>query len=202
MSKRIPINKLSGDAVDTKPIDCSWPERLGENLDGWTSYEAVECNGCGHEFVAVGLCVLCPKCGGIADQAAGPMMNYFYPVPIQDCEEAAKKIQHLPLCVVQFEDDTTGLALTGGGMDLTWDIVRAYLALGYLPPVHYCRLPNLSGWENYPDAEYVIRACEMSTEVVIRRVTYQAVDLAAMRKSRRRTNLWVKQGLDRNGQQL
>lgn len=73
----------------------------------------------------------------------GPMMNYAYPIS-GDPEKLAWAINGLPLCVVRAEDDDTYLALTGGGMDLTWEIARAYVRCGFAPPVHFCKLPMVA----------------------------------------------------------
>ena len=78
--------------------------------------------------------------------AEGPMMNYFYPVSDYtpgDMEEWAAKITDLPLCVVEI-DGERGLALTGGGMDLSWEIAEAFIRLGYYPPT-WIDLPAMSG---------------------------------------------------------
>jgi hypothetical protein len=84
--------------------------------------------------------------------AEGPMMNYSYALPEGfplhgDEYEAASAIADLPLCVVRFEGFEGGfaLALTGGGMDLTWEIAEAFTRLGYLPPLAYCYLPEMCG---------------------------------------------------------
>ena len=39
-----------------------------------------------------------------------------------------------PVCVVNFVEDGAVLALTGGGMDLSWELCHAYVVLGFLPP--------------------------------------------------------------------
>ena len=72
------------------------------------------------------------------------MMNYAYPCAWHDGATAALMLVDLPLVPVVLADGTHALALTGGGMDLSWEICRAYVALGFLPPLHYCRdLPRL-----------------------------------------------------------
>jgi hypothetical protein len=81
----------------------------------------------------------------------GPMMNYWYPVNESlshygygfDPKEAAAKLKDLPLCVVEV-DGEYGLALTGGGMDLSWEICEAYIALNMLPPAHFADLPRMA----------------------------------------------------------
>ena len=76
----------------------------------------------------------------------GPMMSYFYPCGWSgDAQGAAIAIARLPLCVVELRDGTRGLALTGGGMDLSWEICEAYIRLGFLPPLHYAGdLPSMA----------------------------------------------------------
>jgi hypothetical protein len=80
--------------------------------------------------------------------SAGPMMNYWYPVDSitddDDAVSAAVAIRDLPLCVVRVGNDY-GMALTGGGMDLSWDICAAYVATGNLPPAHFADLPSFAG---------------------------------------------------------
>lgn len=83
--------------------------------------------------------------------AEGPMMNYWYPLDETeggfyssfDPIHAAAQLAHLPLCVV-LVDDTYGLALTGGGMDLSWEICDGYVRLGKCPPVHFADLPVMA----------------------------------------------------------
>ena len=88
--------------------------------------------------------------------AEGPMMNYWYPLEEQDedrlgpyrstfdAAEAAFRLRHHSLCLVEVGGEL-GLALTGGGMDFTWDIAEAFIDLGYLPPLHFCDLPGMAG---------------------------------------------------------
>jgi hypothetical protein len=85
--------------------------------------------------------------------AEGPMMNYFWPV-VNDADgrsgaDWAVWLTDVPLCVVQLGDEL-GLGLTGGGMDLSWEIAQAYIALGYYPPTTL-ELPAMAGLD--PNAE-------------------------------------------------
>jgi hypothetical protein len=74
----------------------------------------------------------------------GPIMSYWYPCPITDPEGAAQIIADLPLCVVEVNGEM-GLALTGGGMDLSWEICAAYIRLGFYPPFHFAaNLPKMA----------------------------------------------------------
>lgn len=217
--------ELSCDAINSTPQDIDWrTEAMGEDMEGWTSYEAEECPDCGRDVVVSMLgehqhrdiepqievhdtpaegsdfhCISCghefeveyktgedysfevwecPEChtehwedleerNGCTGyiNSEGPMMNYWYPVKISDCEQAARLISHLPLCVVEFADGRTGLALTGGGMDLSPQICQAFIALGYLPPVHFSNLPHFAGWEKYESWVELVVCCQRSAEV-------------------------------------
>jgi len=90
-----------------------------------------------------------------------PMMNYCYSLGERDTFDAedARALGHLNLCLVHFtETEEHALALTGGGMDLSWDIVEAYIRLGYVPPVHFARLPRYAGHTMTPARRIIIRA--------------------------------------------
>jgi len=110
----------------------------------------------------------------IDNQEFEPMMNFFYPLPeferkhlsddkIKKALDAAGSVT----LVHKVPEDEYGLALTGGGMDLSWDIVKGYIALGYLPPLHFCEsLPHFGGMKLGPDEKLVIDACRLSAEHV------------------------------------
>lgn len=167
MRELLNIENLNCDAVRSVPVDIDWRERLGEDLEGWRVYSAEECEGCGKTVVigTIGGEEYCPECEHEAYED-GPMMNYYYPVKIDDVEEAARLVAGWPVYVVEFDDGETGLALAGGGMDLSWEICGAFIALGFLPPVHFCRLPRMAGWEHdewrVPIMRAAIRSCELS----------------------------------------
>lgn len=134
------------------------------NGEGWESYEASRCENCGTAYLSggEGEC----KCGGHVPETEGPMMNYFYPLPGEpdDLEAAAVAIVDLPLCIVRVGSEY-GLALTGGGMDLSWEICEAYMRLGYLPPLDFCHLPGLAGKRLTPRTKWVLDGCERSAKV-------------------------------------
>ena len=105
-------------------------------------------------------------------------MNYWYPLNdlyqirqiLRDAHAlgphaAAIAIVDLPLCVVRV-NDAWGLALTGGGMDLSWEIAAAYVALGYLPPTHF-RLPAMCGRGSSARDRFIISAYRRSCQVQI-----------------------------------
>lgn len=112
------------------------------------------------------------------DCCEGPMMNYVYPLESIDTlglESAA----NLPgsICLVQFSDGNQdrglpefGLALTGGGMDLSWCIAGAYVALGFRPPSGVVsNLPRFAGERMTPIKALILQTMREEQEGVIRR---------------------------------
>lgn len=193
--------RLNCDAIDVTPQVIDWSETMGENMEGWRAFEAFTCDGCGRVVVCSSLgenehrdiehevevivegeaeMQRCTCDASISFE--GPMMAYWYPLDGIDCEDAARKIAHLPLCVVQFEDERTGLALTGGGMDLSWEICEAFIALGYWPPLHFCDLPKMSGRGTSDKDKATIRACMESCKI--------AEGWAARKRERLGEQLW------------
>ena len=163
------FERLNCDSVDVKPRDYDFGEGYPE---AWEYYEAAECQECGKPVLVTGeehhRTVEDVDCDGYLC-SEGPMMNYYYPLPgfKMDVEEAAKKIANLPLCIVYFhETEEYALALTGGGMDLSWEICAAFIELGYHPPVHF-RLPEFAGGPNIgvERAKRVIAAMKESIRI-------------------------------------
>lgn len=175
-------NKVECEACDGGEVD--------QHEEGVHPEPCEECDGtgevtCSHDGPAVahnGL-VECPECGNGDDceSADGPMMNYVWPLPDHaslDSDDALK-LAGVSLCLVHFDQSYNsysepdpslpewGLALTGGGMDLSWDIAEAYCLLGYLPPVNVCRLPRFAG-SDYTDPRrvWVMDACKRSLQAV------------------------------------
>ena len=155
---------------DQPPIACDVCEGTG----------AVTCTFDGPALVHSGL-VECPECGNEEEcDADQPMMSYYYPLPDHksfDADDAAK-LDGLCLCIVNFSDSNYrsdviddrpdfALALTGGGMDLSWDIAEAHMRLGLLPPLHVCRLPRYAGKDlTEPVAAWVIAGCRRTCEAM------------------------------------
>jgi hypothetical protein len=79
-----------------------------------------------------------------------PMMNYIYPLP-EDFEAGNYDTDELlrQTTVVNIKDSwgdwVPVLALTGGGMDFSWEIAESYMNLGFYPPAHFCGLPDMAG---------------------------------------------------------
>lgn len=168
----IDVHSLYVDAINVQPIHRDWStgydfEGYGDDEHGWTFFEAVELDD-GRVTDGLGYIDDDPDDSYIDERREGPMMNYAYPLPAYRGNPVydARSLVHLPLCIVQ-EGDETFLALTGGGMDLSWEICEAYMRLGYLPPLHFADLPRMAGRGESPDDRTIIAACKRSAEVAI-----------------------------------
>jgi hypothetical protein len=87
----------------------------------------------------------------------GPMMNYWYPCERLSADEAVLATVDLPLCYVEV-DGEPGFALTGGGMDLSWEIAEAFVRSGYYPPAFISDLPRMAGLLRTPTNEVILRS--------------------------------------------
>ena len=163
---RTPIGELTYQDLNSVPRDIDWREAYGEDCEGWQSWETAECPVC-EETVVTTPSGCCPDCDADMESAEGPMMNYFYPCSLGrfDAETAALALDGLPLCVVELRDGETGLALTGGGMDLTWEICEAFMRLGLVPPSHFASdLPGMAGRGESEHDRWIISGCRLALE--------------------------------------
>lgn len=183
-----PIETLYADSVGVQPVNRDWSLGYQEQ---WDWIRVPRCHMCGAEcseydteiateggdLIAIGRdCCADPKCAGFGEEAlesedAGPMMNYSYELPAKcwGAREAwtradAGKIAHLPLVIVFFNGDPSdaALALSGGGMDLSWEICQAFMRLGFLPPAHFAALPKMAGMPATDVHLWVIAGCKQS----------------------------------------
>lgn len=177
-----PIKELSHEAVHVVPSVFDW------SGDKWSSFVAYGCETCG---------VLIPlnekhgnekhssvddsTCDGHIPWFDGPSMNYWYPIigyklSVQDMG----RISHLPLCIVEV-DGTWGLALTGGGMDFSWEICEAFISIGMLPPIHFADLPAIAG-RGFSDMDRrIMAACKASLVAGTRALRDKMRRLASLR---------------------
>ena len=183
------VRSLSCEAIDAKPRSFDFSIGVGET---WEYYEAVECEVCGEIVTGFGgeeehcNVVRESDCTGYVC-ADGPLMNYWYPLPdsflkMIAIDEAAKKLVGVNLCIVEkLDEDEYGLALTGGGMDLSWDICEAYMLLGFLPPVHFCKLPHFAGMKLTKKNAWIMAGCTRSLQVSIADNAWMKKDLKRLR---------------------
>lgn len=148
---RLKVRDLSPAAIYAQPISYDWDEHDGE----WR--------------------VICPQveeAQGCGKSDFGPMMNYYYPLPaVQAPQLLADALyrKNLPVALLYFPHARSyALALTGGGMDLSWEICFGYVLAGYLPPFHFCDLPQYAvrptGWRRL-----VLGACRRTCRIVKKR---------------------------------
>lgn len=121
-------------------------------------------------------------CREAYDEDSAPMMNYCYPVTLREIEshKAAEALVGLPLTLIEDDDEECYLALTGGGMDLSAEICRAYIALGQRPPVHFCDVPRMAG-RKYDQTflAVLMESCEVSmnwSQSTLDKLRHLAVD--------------------------
>lgn len=95
-----------------------------------------------------------------------PMMNYFTELEYEDSQEMANKFFDSCFTVIEFNDGTCGVALTGGGMDMSWEICKAFIDAGFYPPAHYCKLPAMAGRGNSDSDRAIIGICNKSLQAV------------------------------------
>lgn len=183
----IAIADLSSEMIESKPVEYDWGEEGWEwgvvypDFSDWTIQDCVDvADEHGWDIAEV------------VDAGAGavnwqgllrahisnepdfgcPMMNYYYPLPdTLDTEKAQALLLNTCLVVVMVRVDTDAdefpaMALTGDGMDLTWEICEAYITLGFLPPVHFCGLVRMAGRGASERDKGTIAACRRSLEVI------------------------------------
>mgnify|MGYP001614724632 FL=1 len=108
------------------------------------------------------------------EDAYAPVMSFFWPLEDRKSYDAsdADKLLGLPVTLVKLagsygtpNGDLFVLALTGGGMDLSWEIAEAYIRLGCLPPFDL-RLPSMAGKELTAQSALTLEACRRSASVL------------------------------------
>lgn len=170
------VSELYFGQTGCKPISYDW--QANPYIEKWEYYAASKCEKCGEIVVGRGGENHCDidqdsECDGYIPSNDGPMMSYYYPLDVRDSfdpREAAKLLVHLPLVIVEFQEgemSPTGdyaLALSGGGMDLSWEICEAFMRLGYLPPVHFSDLPQMAGRGASAKDRWIIAACRRSLQ--------------------------------------
>jgi hypothetical protein len=99
------------------------------------------------------------------DSQYEPMMNYYVDLGNYNAQEIAQKFNNSCFTVIEFDTGNIGLALTGGGMDMSWSMARAFINAGYLPPQYISQLPGMSG-EN---SALTIAACNKTLKILSNR---------------------------------
>lgn len=180
--QRVPVGELIFGAKPTSTsFDWSqdYDDELGERR--WEAWEYGTCEFCEQLTDTSGVCQNeeCEYADQQVKTLEGPMMSSYWPFdPLTDFEpdEAAKLIVDLPLCIVQINEDEYGLALTGGGMDLSWEITEAFTRIGMLPPTDL-RLPVMADKYWNERTEYIIGAMERAHRGALARLQHEMDEL-------------------------
>jgi hypothetical protein len=136
--------KLSYEIIESQPRDFDFSQGFGETWD--LPFELTD--------------------EEIENEAYAPLMNYIYPLP-DGFSVPDNFRERLNCTTIVRVGDQCHLALTGGGMDLSWEICESYLNLGLYPPVHFCRLPAMSGRGNSPGDKRIVDGCNQSLRALI-----------------------------------
>lgn len=173
MPDMVPVRRLDVEHVAAQPRDIDWEREFSDDDASWS--KASRCESCRKPVAGSGggrhavLDENETECMGHVPTSEGPMMAHFYACDWGrrgTIEDAALALVDLPLCPVQLADGTRGIALTGGGMDLSWEICAAYVALGFLPPLHFAgHLPTMAGMYLDRKRRRTLLACERSASV-------------------------------------
>lgn len=203
--------RLWVDAIDAKPVDFDWShgyaedeERAGSwdivypSVDAWTPAQCWQwmCDQGQTETPDFRDCTTADEVIECWRETVrevmqnepdsfSPMMNYYYPLPelrmsAGDAQAALEQIN--TACVVALVGGDPVLALAGGGMDFSWDICRAYIALGYYPPVHFAgRLPQM-GERDVRTAELALESCTIAQRIAFQNVVEAQIILEHTRE--------------------
>jgi hypothetical protein len=197
------------DSIDAKPETIDWSDEwdAGTDLPRWDSvppeFETVAAARTWLEHVRGDLTELedidedDPEGASAAAWEAAqyndpdigcPMMNYAYPLDPQpdDAGRAAALLGDLPVEIILLgENQHEGryvLALSGGGMDLSWEICEAYRLLDYHPPTHFMNRLRMAGpaeaWKHR-----TLTACIASATVAETRAAGLVEDLNRLREA-------------------
>lgn len=140
--------RLSCELLDAKPQDFDFSEGCGETWD--VALDLTDEERENEEYM--------------------PMMNFVYPLG-EDFTIPADFRTKLENTTIVSIDGKHYLALTGGGMDLTWEIAESYINLGYYPPAHFCRLPGIAGRGDTPKDRRIVECCNEGLRTMIQWLT-------------------------------
>ncbi len=195
MPDAIVIDELSLAALDANSNPFDFGNGYGDTW-GEVSVCLLTCNVCSNTYIddAFDEGDACPEehCtteyhGTLERPECAPMMNYYYPLPYYGGDpeddqltlyQSSANVVMVRMMGVDGDDDDYALALSGGGMDLSWDICHAYILLGYAPPLQFCDLPDFAGQDNKLEPFWtILKACLRSAKAVEQRAMFKTGQL-------------------------
>lgn len=153
-------------------------EETGPSALHWECWESFLCDECEKPSDGYNLCQneQCERYGDEAKSHAdeGPTSSIYWEIRLpsrMDEHDVARAIHDLPLCLVKVgrDHEEYGLTLTGGGMNLTWEIVEAFTRIGSLPPTDKIDFPSIGRGESELD-RYLIAVCKRTGREAIRSI--------------------------------
>ncbi len=113
------------------------------------------------------------------DGADEPTSSYYFPLPSVENDPVAAAAKVAPsLCVVQ-NPHGWGIALTGGNQNMSWEIVEAFVRLGFLPPVYIAQsMPSVGGRGKSDHDKIIVAACLAALDRYARLMEYARDKLA------------------------
>lgn len=187
-------DRLRYDSVDVESVHFNFGAGFGET---WEEVEIphITCLAC--DFVGRDDVFAegdeCPHCHDTLERPeCAPMMNYYYRLPNYEGDRDPEADQSLlyqsrvNVVMVKInggedDEDIYALALSGGGMDLSWDICHAFILLGYAPPLFACDVPEFAGQDNSKEPFWsILKACLQSVRTAKRSATWSQSKLASL----------------------
>ena len=101
----------------------------------------------------------------ISDGEYMPMMNFIYSLGGVASVPTDFREKLVNTTIVEIDGEYY-LALTGGGMDMSWEICESYINLGFYPPTYFT-LPHMSGRGTSKHDKHIMGCCEESLRVEI-----------------------------------
>ena len=188
------IGELSLAAVDVNSAYFNFGEEFGVTWDE-VSLGLLQCNFCETTYIedAFDEGEKCPDEHCTSEYSStlerpeiAPMMNYYYELPYYEGDpeedqltlyQSSANVVLVRMPNIKDNGDSYALALSGGGMDLSWDICHAYILLGYAPPLHFCNLPDLGQDNRQEPYQLILKACLQSAKSVAYRANRQIKQL-------------------------
>lgn len=193
MTDQIQINELSFAAINVNSIYFDFGNGFGDTWED-VSPCVLQCNVCtatysDEVYSEDDPCPdeMCDNDGTLERPDCAPMMNYYYPLPYYEGDPGADQarlykssanVVLVKIIGVDDDEDVYALALSGGGMDLSWDICQAFILLGYAPPLQFCDLPDFAGQDNSKEPFWsILKACLQSAKAAEQRAMRQTSQL-------------------------
>lgn len=204
MSHLPPIETMTGDAIESKPVGFDFSKGLDYDETGedgtWSTVPFV-LEGFDPPTIHAALEALDIDWGREEDEGDDeyldrltdavrdsdiewnvPMMNYYYPLPHFDESKAEEHqttlLAHAGSVTLVRVGDGYALALTGGGMDFSDQIIAAHMLIGYLPPIHFIDGPDQFRDHDEDTRSWLVAGCLKSLEIAQRRLDFKRANFA------------------------